>query len=313
MKKIHLRFMKDILNIEFGELFDKIYNNVKTEKIDIASLTIAHQRLKPHSKEVLRMNYKKLRHPLTQLIQKQVTCRTEYLACLRLTVDAKMLSHKPEERIAAKRLLLWLRTYKNEIYAPTLHTQRRMMINLMDERMENVEIQQATALLNLDELLEELVKVDAKIKRNFLKRLNEKDIYDVNGKAIREAAYKDLKVLVSVIEASYNISVDDVKKEQLFQLGIYINEELKVFRTQLRSRNTKRKNKKDMENAVEKLISEPFEEKQESDNENLNMVVNSLLKVHSHKEIDINKNTMLLRGKKDVEKDVSLLIPFNKI
>ena len=60
MKKIHIRFMKDLFNVEFGELFDKISNAVEREKIDIPSLTKAHENLKPHSEALLRMNYKKL-------------------------------------------------------------------------------------------------------------------------------------------------------------------------------------------------------------------------------------------------------------
>ena len=252
MKKIHIRFMKDLFNVEFGELFDKISNAVEREKIDIPSLTKAHENLKPHSEALLRMNYKKLQHPLTKPIQNQMTTRTEYLGCLRLTVDAKMLSHKNEERIAAKRLLLWIRVYRKEIYAPTMVTQSRMMKNLMDDRKGSVEIQQATALLNLDELLEAIVKVDAKLWRNFLKRLNEKKIYDVDGKAIRDAAYKDLRVLRTVIEASYHTCDNDVQKEQLTELSQIINEELKGFRTKLRSRTTKKNNRKDAEmNVVE--------------------------------------------------------------
>ena len=103
MKKLHIRFMKDLRNIQFGELFDIISNDLAAKKVEIPLVKTAIERLKPHRKELLRMNNKKLRHPLTQLIQKQVNSRTEYLACLRMTVDAKMLSHKPEERTAAER------------------------------------------------------------------------------------------------------------------------------------------------------------------------------------------------------------------
>ena len=92
---MHIRFMKDLRNIEFEELFDLIYTTVEAEKIDTPSITTAIERIERHRKELLRMNYKKLRHPLTQTIREQVNSRTEYLACLRLTVDAKMLSHKP--------------------------------------------------------------------------------------------------------------------------------------------------------------------------------------------------------------------------
>ena len=92
MEKLHLGFMKDLRNYEFGELFNHIVHALENEKIKIDSLAIVSERIKSHSKELTLMNNVKLTHPLTSFIQEQVNTRTEYLACLRLTVDAKMLS-----------------------------------------------------------------------------------------------------------------------------------------------------------------------------------------------------------------------------
>ena len=278
MEKIHIRFMKDLRNIEFEELFDLIYTTVEAEKIDVPSLTTAIERIEPHRKELLRMNHKKLKHPLTQPIQEQVNSRTEYLACLRLTVDAKTFSHKSAERIAAKRLLLWLSPYKNTLYAPTIHRQSRMVKDLMEDRKQSAEIKQATALLDLDELLEAIVSINARIESNYLKRLDEKEMYSVNGLAIRNAAYNDLKVLVSVLELSYNLSSDDEQREQLEQLSLLINENLKDFRTLVRSRTTKRKNKRDVESAVKELIDDSsLEIHQEVVTNNLRMEIDNQL------------------------------------
>lgn len=278
MEKIHIRFMKDLRNIEFEELFDLIYTTVEAEKIDVPSLTTAIERIEPHRKELLRMNHKKLKHPLTQPIQEQVNSRTEYLACLRLTVDAKTFSHKSAERIAAKRLLLWLSPYKNTLYAPTIHRQSRMVKDLMEDRKQSAEIKQATALLDLDELLEAIVSINDRIESNYLKRLDEKEMYSVNGVAIRNAAYDDLKVLVSVLELSYNLSSDDEQREQLEQLSLLINENLKDFRTLVRSRTTKRKNKRDVESAVKELIDDSsLEVHQEVVTNNLRMEIDNQL------------------------------------
>lgn len=321
MKKIHIRFMKDLKNVEFIELFYIISTTLEKENIDSSSLSIASDRLKPHYKELTRLNYKKLEHPLTQLIQKQVTTRTEYLACLRLTVQSKMLSHKSEERIAAHRLLLWLRAYKKEIFPHTIDTQSSLIKGLMLDRLEKVDIQQATALLKLDELLEAIVEMNAKIMRNILKRLNERNIYIVNGKAIRKEAYKALKVFVTVIEASYDISINDVKREELSQLSLTINEELKVFRRQLRSRNTKRENKKDVEAAVKNLIHEPLEENlQESEKMDLPMVANNQLILTGIGGLPICTNNIMgardmsfpEKGMEDDEDDQDILPPISK-
>lgn len=256
MENIHIRFMKNLRNIEFGELFDIISEDLVARNVEIPLVKAAIEKLKPHRKELLRMNNKKLKHPLTQLIQKQVNNRTEYLACLRLTVDAKMLSHKSEERAAAAILVLWLSPYKEEIYVPTIHTQSRMVEDLMNDRKESSEIQQATALLNLDELLEVIAQTSDEIRINHLLRLNEKDIYNVNGFELRNAAYKDLKVLLNVLVTCYNLCPDDVEREQLVELSARINDNLKDFRTLLRSRITKRKNKKDVMVAIKELIND---------------------------------------------------------
>ena len=307
MEKMHIRFMKDLRNIEFEELFDLIYTTVEAEKIDTPSITTAIERIELHRKELLRMNYKKLRHPLTQIIREKVNSRTEYLACLRLTVDAKMLSHIPAERIAAKSLLLWLSPYKKNIYAPTIHRQSRMVKDLMEDRKQSTEIKQATALLGLEELLEEIVKINAKIEHNYLKRLNEKEIYIVKGSSIRNAAYKDLKLLVNVLELSHNLSSDNEQKEQLEQLSMLINENLKDFRTLVRTRTTKRKKKRDVESAVKELIHDSQLINKEIGTNNLPMVIDNQLDTSassgSKLQSSINSNSNNIQDIREEEED----------
>ena len=254
MEKLHLGFMKDLRNFEFEELLDHIAYALEKEKIGIDSLAIVTERIKSHSKELTQMNNVKLTHPLTSLIQEQVYTRNEYLACLRLTVDAKMLSQKPEERIAAKRLELWLRAYKEELYAPSIHTQNQFVKYIINDRKEQLDIQKATAMLNLDELLATIEEVTAKIYEYYIERLNEKDIYEVKGQLLRKAAYKDLRVLINVMDLIYSLSVDDEQKEQLRQLSMTLNAYSSTFHTRLKSRTTKCKNNKAIGCAVKELI-----------------------------------------------------------
>lgn len=255
MEKLHISFMKNLRNFEFGELFEAISNSIAKENIEIPAITNAWERLQPHSKELLKMNHVKLRHPLTKLIQKQVKTRTEYLICLRLTIESKTFSHRPEERTTAKLLQLWLETYSKDLYPPSILTQGRMVNNLMHDRKEKSEIMDATEMLDLDELLEAIVKLTAKIRRNYLKRMNEKDIYEVDGRGIRKAAFADLKVFINVLEATHSISTNEEQKEQLRTLNGKINENIKDTHTLFKSRTTKRKNKKEVVRAIKKLIS----------------------------------------------------------
>ena len=280
MEKIHINFMKDLKNIEFGELFDIVSTIVAAENIGLPYLTLACVQLQTHTHELMKMNNQKIKHPLTPIIGEQVKTRTEYLAALRMTVDAKMMWHKPEERVAAERLQFWLKTYKDDIYAPTISTQSAMVENLMTDWKEDATINAATALLDLDELLDEIVKLTATIRHNQLTRLNEKDIYEVDGQAIRKAAYKDMRVLVSVIDTCYNIDTNEEQRAQLVKLTSGINAALQDFHTILKSRNTKRKNKKETAAAVKELIdSELKDERQEWGKNNLPMVIYDELKI----------------------------------
>ena len=273
MEKIHISFMKDLRNIEFGELFDIVSTIVTAENIGLSNLTMACEHLQPHAQELMKMNNQKIKHPLTQIIREQVNTRTEYLAGLRMTVDAKMMWHKPEQRLAAERLQLWLKSYKDDIYSPTISTQSAMVENLMADRKEDTTIKEATALLGLDELLDEIVKITDNIRRNQLARVNEKDIYEVDGQAIRKAAYKDLKILVSVIDSSYNIGANEKQREQLAALSRSLKASLQDFHTLLKSRNTKRKNKKEAVAAVKELIGNGANDtEQELENNKLPMV-----------------------------------------
>ena len=280
MEKIHINFMKDLKNIEFGELFDIVSTIVAAENIGLPYLTLACEQLQTHTHELMKMNNQKIKHPLTQIIREQVNTRTEYLSCLRMTVDAKMMWHKPKERLAAERLQFWLKTYKDDIYAPTISTQSAMVESLMADWKEDATINAATALLDLDELLDEIVKLTATIRHNQLTRVNEKDIYEVDGQAIRKAAYKDMRVLVSVIDTCYNIDTNEEQRAQLVKLTSGINAALQDFHTILKSRNTKRKNKKETAAAVKELIdSELKDERQEWGKNNLPMVIYDELKI----------------------------------
>ena len=53
---------------------------------------------------------------------------------------------------------------------------------------------------------------------------------------------------------TYQLSEDEAEKEQLREISSQMNGQLKDFRTKLRVRNTKRKNKKEIESAVKELV-----------------------------------------------------------
>ena len=256
METMHIGFMKDLRNIEFQELFYIISHSLSNQEFDNHLLTAAQKRISLHNKELAKMKSKKLRHPLTQVIEEQVHNRTKYLACLRMKVDASILSPDPQEVIAAELLQLWLAPYKKELYPPTINTQNRIVNDLMDDRDLNLEIQEAITLLHLDKLLQTIEEITEQVRKNLLIRLNEKDMYVVNGQEIRKAAYADLKLFIEMLQTIYKLSSDDAEKELLADISSTMNVKFKDFHTILKIRTTKTKNKKKIVAAVKELIGE---------------------------------------------------------
>lgn len=155
-----------------------------------------------------------------------------------------------------------------------------MVKDLLSDRREHAHIQEATALIYLDELLDEIVDVTAKIERNYLARLNDRDNYIVNGQSLGKAAYKDLRVLVVVLEASYNTCTSEEQREQIVALSSSLNAALQEFHTLLKMRNTKRKNKKETAAAVKELIDNELKGcKQKLEESNLPRVVYDEFKI----------------------------------
>ena len=60
---------------------------------------------------------------------------------------------------------------------------------------------------------------------------------------------------ISVLESNYEIGTNNLQREQLVELSSSINDNLKDFRTLLRSRTTKKRSKKDADNATKELIN----------------------------------------------------------
>lgn len=69
----------------------------------------------------------KPRHYLTPKITEKVKNRTEYLNCLRLKIEAALLSPIPKERVAGKRLMLWIDPYKTDLFRPSVGVQGQLV------------------------------------------------------------------------------------------------------------------------------------------------------------------------------------------
>ena len=308
MEKIHISFIKDLKNKQFFALFIYLRELLDEHTSEFATLNQAGERIKSHHENLLLLQDTKLRHPLTEVINTKVRNRTEYLACLRMTIEAKLLSHIPEERVAATRLKLWMRAYRKDIHKPSIDIQGQLAKYLLHDREENTDVKEYATLLNLDDLLNTIEHITTEIERLTLERIRDRNKRAVNGKEVRKAAYKDFQLLINAIELGYSLSPDEEEKAQIAKLSRVINEHLKSFRTELKSRNTKRKNKKEIEVAVKELIEVEAKE----DDSSLVVTDNELHISKTHKYHDSSPSQPTTSDSKIENKKVERDNKFNR-
>lgn len=133
-----------------------------------------------------------------------------------------------------------------------MQTQAVEFLNL--DKSKSTTIQEHTALLNIDYLLDVAIDETEEIKKLVTERGKDKADRAIKGKEVRAAAYYDLRVLLDVMRTIYNLSNNKQEVEEMVWLSQLMNEILKRFRRELRSRNTKRSNKKEIDMGVEELI-----------------------------------------------------------
>ncbi|HUI33424.1 MAG: DUF6261 family protein [Dysgonamonadaceae bacterium] len=272
MKKLHIGFVRELRNSEFAILFNHIFNLMEKEEIENELLKNAWERAKHHSEELRFLRNRPPYHLLTRKIQKLIRTRTDYLISLRLQVEGKMLSHKPEERLAAKRLNVWLRNCKRYLYTPSITTQSALIDHLLVEQEMFPDIQEAITFLNFDDLIEEIAEISDQVNSKFKTRLEDTAANSRKGQELRQAAYKDLKLVVKVMEMLNDMNDNNKEVTQCYQLSLVLGELLKNTHTILKSRTTKKKNKKEVESAVALLINDT----KEGSKKNLPMVITAV-------------------------------------
>lgn len=279
MENMYIGFTKELKNALFYDLFDILDSWLDSENIKSDLMKEASKRIKKHHKRLVLLKIIKPRHHLTAVINEKVLTRTQYLKCLRMMVDANLLMNLPEKREAAKLLKFWVENQQKDLYIPSIHVQSNLTGSFLQDREKRAEIKKATTLLDLDDLLEDIEKLTTEITNDYRLRLKEITHQSVKGKELRDAAYKDLKFLINTLEVTYSVAKDEEEREELRRLNFAINDHLKTFRTLLKSRKTKRKNKKRVAAAVKELISSPLENKpDEQEEKNLPMKMPDNLK-----------------------------------
>ena len=262
MQKMYIGFVKDLKNWEFLELIRLIDSSlgdlaISDEKyVNIELLQLATD-LKSHLKPLLLLKHANSSHPLTAVMNEKLYLRTEYLACMRLAIETGLLWITPEVRDVANTLKCWLESYKKDLYRTTIFEQTNVVRSIINDKNTKGNIQEAITLLKLDSLLDNIFELTEEIMLIYKLRNREKSQLKSSVIGLRENAFKDLKFIVNAIPIAYNRASDEDKKE-LIMLSRSIGSDLKIFRSKLRSRRSKSKNRKEVAAAVKELIQNSY-------------------------------------------------------
>ena len=260
MKELHINFMNNLQNIQFAKLYNQICISVESELLEKGNDQEACQNVKNQVAEINQMLPDPLIHELTVVVNKKVRIRTNYLISLRKQVEGLKITYCENKISAAIVLSYWLEKQSGKLYRPSITSQSRLVENLMHEREQNTEIDAAITFLRLDGLIAAIDVINKEIDANFMQRNKELSARTKKSKAIRKAAYNDLRLFVS----SINLFVGMHKKKNedtiYHQYSREINNLLISYNTKQKSKNTKRKNKKEITVAVEEMMNRQEEQ-----------------------------------------------------
>lgn len=273
MEKMYHSFVKDLKNVEFHELFILLSNYLNSKKLEGTILQKPVKKIDFHRNKLILLKHAKPGHPLTRVINKKLRIRTEYLVYFRMTINANLLSYVPENRIAASKLKIWLDHYKKNLYKSNYKSQNTLVRSMIDDTKKLGYVKEGISMLNLEELMDTIKELTDEIFNHTLERRREKISNKSKIVGLREHAYSDLKTLISALKVTYNWTSDEEERERIKDLSFGINDLLKSFRTDLRSRRTKSKNKK------ERARKEALAKSKKPENTNLPMVVYDMIKL----------------------------------
>ena len=247
--------MKDLRNHEFVEVYSIIINYIEKLQVNDANLKIAFEMVKSHEMRLLDMGKRKISS--FSLENKELTRkRNDYLISLRLRVKSYLLSHIQAECDAAQLIHIVMKSYSKKYYVATILPQTRFANDLKYQLTHNNDFRDAASLLGLNDLLNTIFEMTVEIMANFDKRINENGETKSKREGVKKTSYRDMKTMADVINFMAAINQQNEEKRAFVKNLIDdIDGILKDFRTAMRSRNTKRKNRKAVETAVMKLAS----------------------------------------------------------
>ncbi len=253
--------MKDLRNHEFVEVYSIITNYIEKLQVNDANLKIAFEMVKSHKMRLPDMGKRKLSS--FSLKNKELTRkRNDYLISLRLRVKSYLLSHIQAERDAAQLIHIVMKSYGKKYYVPTILPQTQFASDLEFQLTHKKDFRDAALLLGLNDLLNTIFEMTVEIMANFDNRINENGETKSKREGVKRSAYRDMKIMADAI--NFMAAINQHNEETMAFVENLIDDIdgiLKDFRTAMRSRNTKRKNRKEVATAMMKLASIKREER----------------------------------------------------
>ena len=297
MKKLHINFMNNLQNGEFAKLYTQVCSSIDQEKLPDSHVKNFFLNTTKHLNDIRHIRNDPRSHELTCVMNEQTRIRTDYLISLRKQVEGKMFSYSQKERSTGKALTYWLEQQGEKLYVPSINLQSRLIENLMHVRKVDSKISEALTFLDLDRYLLAAFNLTKEIDLNFDCRIRDMAARTKKARLIRKAAYCDLKIFVDQINIFTEENENNLEDNIYHEYSREINRLLMSYRTVLKSRTTKRKNKKETTEAVKKLIKNYKESaRKEEEKKNLPMVIYNQLKkepLGSTREESLKKTTMV--------------------
>ncbi len=256
MQRLHVSFMRDLKNIDFEGLYKNIILMMENQQhVDDPIIQMAFDRLKPHVPKFNDALRTRMRNEYSVENDDLTKTRTEYLISLRRRVKSYLLSHLPQDRIAAKNIYIVLKRYDKTYYVPSITTQSQLVYDLFSYMREDEKFKESFTFLKLNPLMDAIEKISNEILKNSVQCTNDNVERKNKTEGVREAAYRDIKYFVKAIHFTYESNLDDEEKiAKLDRLIWLVNDVLKQFRTPMRAQTTKSKNSKAKKEAADKLV-----------------------------------------------------------
>lgn len=255
MKKLHVYFMKDLRNHAFVELYNIITSYIDKQAPADANIKAAFEMV-ISQKEKLSDMQKRKPSVFSRENKKLTHSRNDYLISLRLRVQSYLLSPISTERDAAQEIQSLIEPYGREYYVPTIRRQTIFSDDLKNQLKKKDSLKKAVSFLGLSSLINTVIEMTHEIMNNYNERITENGKTKSKRKGVKEEAYYCMKVMADTINLVATVNKHNTEKRIAIDDYIYyIGGILQDFRTQLKSRNTKRSNTREEETTLQNQIN----------------------------------------------------------